>query len=131
VRSMDKDRLLSVALRVFGTVFLLGYPLGLIWPSGWIWHHGAGGYYLQMIQGIYAVLGIFMIIAANNPVAHRSLISFVAWSSAVHALIMAIQAIGDSHETGHLLGDVPALMLVAGALWYLARPTTRSSAASP
>ena len=130
MRSMDKDKLLRVALRLFGAVFLLVYPLGIVWPSGWVWHHGGGGYYLQMIQGIYAVLGVFMIIAANNLVAHRSLISFVAWSSAVHALIMTIQAIGDSHETGHLVGDVPALMLVACSLWYLARPTTMSSAAS-
>jgi len=128
---MNNDRLLGLALRLFGTVFLLGYPLGLIWPSGWIWHHGAGGYYLQMIQGIYAVLGIFLLIAANQPSAHRSLISFVAWSSAVHALIMAIQAIGDTHETGHLMGDVPALILVAGILWYLTRPKTVSRAGQP
>ena len=128
---MNNDRLLGLALRLFGTVFLLGYPLGLIWPSGWIWHHGAGGYYLQMIQGIYAVLGIFLLIAANQPSAHRSLISFVAWSSAVHALIMAIQAFGDTHETGHLMGDVPALILVAGILWYLTRPKTVSRAGQP
>lgn len=119
MRSMDKDRLLGVALRVFGTVFLLGYPLGLIWPSGWIWHHGAGGYYLQMIQGIYAVLGIFLLIAARKPAAHRSLIAFTAWSSAAHALIMARQALVDGSETGHLAGDVPALGLVACVLWYL------------
>ncbi len=128
---MNSDRLLRLALRVFGAVFLLVYPLGLIWPAGWVWHHGEGGYYLQMIQGIYAVLGIFMIIAANNPPAHRSLIAFVAWSSAVHAVIMTIQAIGDSHETGHLVGDVPALMLVAGILWYLARPKTVRGAGPP
>jgi hypothetical protein len=72
-----------------------------------------------MIQGVYAVLGIFLIIAANNPAANRSLISFTAWSSIVHAMIMAVQALGDQHETGHLMGDVPALILVAAALWYL------------
>jgi hypothetical protein len=119
VNNADKDKILRLALRVFGVIFLLVYPLGLIWPSGWVWHHGEGIYYLQMIAGIYAVLGIFLIIAAKNPAANRSLISFTAWSSVVHALIMAVQALGDKHETGHLMGDVPALVLVAAVLWYL------------
>ncbi len=116
----SKEKLLKLALRLFGVIFLLVYPLGLIWPSGWVWHGGMGFYYLQMIAGIYAVLGIFLIIAANNPGAHRSLISFTAWSSLVHALIMGAQALGDKHEAGHLMGDVPALILVAAVLWYLA-----------
>ena len=119
VNNTDKDKILRLALRVFGVIFLLVYPLGLIWPSGWVWHHGEGVYYLQMIAGIYAVLGIFLIIAAKNPAANRSLISFTVWSSVVHALIMAVQALGDKHETGHLMGDVPALILVAAVLWYL------------
>ena len=112
-----------LALRLFGLIFLLVYPLGMIWPSGWVWHGGAGGYYLQMIAGIYAVLGIFLIIAAKNPGAHRSLISFTVWSSIVHAMIMALQAMGDTHESGHLVGDVPALVLVAVVLWYLSPST--------
>lgn len=114
-----RDKLLRLALRLFGFIFLLIYPLGMIWPSGWVWHGGAGGYYLQMIAGVYAVLGIFLIIAASNPAAHRSLISFTVWSSIVHAVIMAVQASGDAHEGGHLVGDVPALVLVAAVLWYL------------
>ena len=115
-----KETYLKLALRVFGVVFLLVYPLSMVWPSGWIWHGGEGVYYFQMIVGVYAVLGIFLIIAANNPKAHRSLISFTVWSSVVHALIMAAQAIGDKNEYGHLVGDVPALLLVAVVLGYLA-----------
>ena len=114
-----RDKLLGLALRVFGVIFLLVYPLGLVWPAGWVWHGGMGGYYLQMIQGVYAVLGIFLIRAGANPAANRSLISFTAWSSLVHALIMAVQASGDAHERGHLVGDVPALILVAVVLWVL------------
>ena len=118
VNTAHKEKILKLALRVFGVIFLLVYPLGMIWPSGWVWHGGEGVYYLQMISGIYAVLGIFLIIAANNPAAHRSLISFTVWSSIVHAVIMAVQALGDKHESGHLIGDVPALVLVAAVLWY-------------
>ena len=119
MNAASKERMLKLALRLFGLIFLLVYPLGMIWPSGWVWHGGAGGYYLQMIAGIYAVLGIFLIIAANDPRSHRSLISFTIWSSIVHAVIMAVQASGDAHESGHLVGDVPALVLVAVVLWYL------------
>lgn len=114
-----KEKYLKLALRVFGVIFLLVYPISMVWPSGWVWHGGEGVYYFQMIVGVYAVLGVFLIVAAKNPVEHRSLISFTVWSSVVHALIMAGQAIGDPNETGHLVGDVPALLLVAAVLAYL------------
>src|SRR5258706_9541126 len=114
-----REKLLKIALVAFGAIFFLVYPLGLIWPSGWLWHGGEGSYYLQMICGLYAVLGAFLIAAARNPSEHRSLISFTIWSSVVHACIMAAQAIYDGHEMGHLAGDVPALLLVAVVLWYL------------
>jgi len=61
-----REKYLKIALVVFGVIFLLIYPLGLIWPSGWIWHGGQGAYYLQMICGIYAVLGIYLITAAGT-----------------------------------------------------------------
>lgn len=114
-----REKLLKVALMVFGAIFFMIYPLSLIWPSGWQWHSGHGQYYFQMICGIYAVLGAFLIAAARNPSEHRSLISFAVWSSVVHAGIMAVQAIYDRNEIGHLVGDVPALLLVAVVLWYL------------
>jgi len=120
MNSNAKEKYLKMALRLFGVVFLLVYPLSMVWPSGWVWHGGEGVYYFQMIVGIYAVLGIFLILAANNPNEHRSLISFAVWSSVVHALIMAVQAVGDQSEHGHLIGDVPALLLVAAVLGYLA-----------
>jgi hypothetical protein len=118
--SQAKETYLKLALRVFGAIFLLVYPISIVWPSGWVWHGGEGEYYFQMIVGVYAVLGIFLIIAGNNPPEHRSLIWFTVWSSVVHALIMAAQALSDSSETGHLVGDVPALLLVAVVLGVLA-----------
>lgn len=122
-----KRKALQISLAVFGTVFLLVYPLGMVWPSGWIWHDGEGSYYLQMISGVYFVLGLFLMAAARRPEGHRSLIWFTVWSSVVHAGIMAIQALGDHHETGHLMGDVPALLLVAVVLGLLT-PRAETSA---
>ena len=115
----DRDRFLRLALRLFGVVFMLVYPLSMVWPSGWQWHGGEGAYYFQMIVGVYAVLGVYLILAAKNPSEHRSLISFTVWSSVVHAVIMALQAFGDQAERGHLVGDVPALILVAIVLSVL------------
>jgi hypothetical protein len=124
-----RESWLKVALVAFGVIFFLIYPMGMIWPSGWVWHGGEGSYYLQMICGVYAVLGGFLIAAAKNPAANRSLIAFTIWSSVVHAAIMAAQAIADGHETGHLVGDVPALLLVAAVLWYLSPARERATAA--
>jgi hypothetical protein len=42
-----------------------------------------------------------------------SLIWFTIWSSVVHTAIMAMQSLANEHHAGHLLGDVPALILVA------------------
>lgn len=118
---VTRGKLLQIALVAFGAIFFTVYPLSLIWPSGWQWHGGQGQYYFQMICGIYAVLGAYLIAAARNPSEHRSLISFTVWSSIVHAGIMAIQAVYDEHEISHLVGDVPALLIVAVVLWYLSR----------
>jgi hypothetical protein len=112
---LETNRLLflRIALVVFGLTFIFGiYSLGILWPSGWTWGQGHS-HYLMMIIGVYATLGVFLLIASRNPDEHRSIIWFTVWSSAVHGAIMAIQAISEPMERGHLLGDVPALFLVA------------------
>ena len=117
----DANRLfyLRVALIVIGLTFIFGiYPLSIVWPSGWIWGQGHS-HYLMMIIGIYATLGVFLLIASQDPDAHRSIIWFTVWSSVVHGAIMASQAISDSAEQGHLLADVPVLFLIAIVLGVL------------
>ena len=111
----DETRLyyLRIALIVFGLIFVFAvYPLTRVWPSGWSWGMGHS-HYLMMILGIYATLGVFLLIASRDPLANRSLIWFTVWSSIVHGAIMAAQAIKDPTEVGHLIGDVPALFLIA------------------
>lgn len=110
-----------MALTVFGVIFCLIYPLAMFWPSGWAWHEGvpASDNYFMMIVGVYATLGVFLIRAARNPLANASLIWFTVWSSVVHAAVMAFQSGRDPMHGGHLLGDVPALMLVAVVLGVL------------
>jgi FtsH-binding integral membrane protein len=117
--SDDRIKYLRIVLVVVGLIFVVGvYPLTVVWPSGWVWHAGQSEY-LQMIIGIYATLGVFLILAARDPSAHRSLIWFTVWSSVVHGGIMAIQSIVYPQHIGHLWGDVLALFVVAAALAFL------------
>ena len=113
-------RYLRVALVVVGLIFIAGvYPLMMAWwPSGWRWQPNQPEYE-QMILGVYATLGVFLLIASRNPLKNRSLIWFTVWSSLVHGGIMAFQAMNTPAERGHLLGDVPALVIVALVLAVL------------
>jgi lipid-A-disaccharide synthase-like uncharacterized protein len=115
-----KLRYLKVALRVFGVIFIVGIPAMMmwIWPAGWSWTPSQYEYE-QMIMGVYATLGAFLILAAKDPLANASLIWFTIWSSIVHGGIMLVQAMVDETDRVNLLGDVPALFLVAAVLWYL------------
>jgi hypothetical protein len=113
-------RYLRVALILVGLIFIVGvYPLMMsLWPSGWRWSPNQPQYE-QMILGVYATLGVFLLIASRNPLRHLSLIWFTVFSSLVHAGIMAVQALQMPSEHGHLLGDIPALVLVAVLLALL------------
>jgi hypothetical protein len=113
-------KFLRIALIVIGLIFLVGvYPLTVFWPAGWAWHHTGQSLYLQMILGIYATLGIFLLNASRDPLANRSLIWFTVWSSVVHGGIMAAQSVVYPEHRGHLWGDVPALFIVAAVLALL------------
>jgi hypothetical protein len=112
---LNRESMLKWALVVFGAGFLLIYPLAIFWPSGWSWHEGAPyeSQYLMMIIGVYGTLGVFLIRASRNPASNLSLIWFTIWSSLVHAAIMGVQSLKGTGHKGHLLGDVPALVLMA------------------
>jgi hypothetical protein len=126
----NRVKYLRVALMAVGVIFIVGiYGLVMIWPSGWSWHSGPSHslpHYLQMILGVYATLGVFLLIASRNPLANLSLIWFTVWSSVIHAAIMAAQALANPEHMGHLWGDVPALLVVAAVLALL---TPRTAAA--
>lgn len=125
----NRIKYLRITLLLVGVTFIVGiYTLTVIWPSGWTWHTGPMPHYLEMILGVYATLGVFLLVASRNPLANLSLIWFTVWSSVAHAGIMAMQSLANSENRGHLLGDVPALLIVAAVLAFL---TPRGAAAKP
>ncbi len=120
---MGRERVLKVVLLVVGLFFSAAvYPLIMFLsrePA------------LAMMLSLYVTLGIFLLLAAREPLAHRSLIAFTAWSSFAHATVMAVQEYLHKIERGELLG-VAALVIVGVALIVLAparQPVERGSAA--
>jgi hypothetical protein len=98
---MSQQRALKVVLVLVGLVFL------------------AGVYPLAMMLSLYVTLGIFLLLAARNPSANRTLIAFTAWSSFAHASLMTVQAYRNVIERRELLG-VAALVIIGVALIALA-----------
>ena len=108
---MSRERALKVVLVLVGLIFCAGvYPLIVFTrqePA------------LAMMLSLYVTLGIFLLLASRNPSANRSLIAFTAWSSFVHAALMAVQAFLNLIQRGELVG-VAALVIVGVALIALA-----------
>lgn len=120
MNTADRIKYLRIALWVIGLAFIFGiWILSRIWPSGWVWHAGGRSYYFEMILGLYATLGIFLILATRDPLKHLSLIWFTVWSSVVHGGIMAVQSFDNPHNMGHLSGDVLVLFAIAAVLGFL------------
>ena len=106
---MTRERALKVVLVMVGLFFTAAaYPaiMGLHNPV-----NSDTGDTMQI--AIYATLGIFLLIAARNPSAHRSLIAFAAWSSFAHAAIMGTLGFEIPElRTGFLIAS--AILVVIG-----------------
>jgi len=120
---MRGERALKVVLVVVGLLFVAAvYPLLMF-----VRQEPA----LAMMLSLYVTLGVFLLLAARNPSANRSLIAFTAWSSFAHAGVMGVQAFRNLIPRGELLG-VAALIVIGVALISLApakQPVERVSAA--
>jgi hypothetical protein len=118
---MWRESALKTVLVVVGLIFsALVYPLGMF-----VRQEPA----LAMMLSLYVTLGIFLLIAVRNPSAHRSLIAFTAWSSFVHAILMAGQAFANLIARGELIGSA-VLVVIGVALIVLApakQPVQRAS----
>jgi hypothetical protein len=116
-----RERALKVVLVVVGLIFCgLAYLLMMF-----VKQEPA----LAMMLSVYVTLGIFLLLASRNPSANRSLIAFTAWSSFVHAILMAGQAFANLIARGELIGSA-VLVVIGVALIVLApakQPVQRAS----
>ncbi len=69
---MVRERALKVALILVGLLFL-----ALAYPDVMFFSRESG---VAMIMSIYVTLGVFLLLAAHNPAANRSLIAFAGWA---------------------------------------------------
>jgi hypothetical protein len=70
-------------------------------------------------------LGVFLLVASRNPNQYLSLVSFAIWSSIVHGVVMAVQAVLNPMHMHHLYGDVRALFVMAAILAFLSPEALR------
>jgi hypothetical protein len=119
---MKRERVLKVVLVLVGLLFAaMVYPLTMF-----VRQEPA----LAMMLSVYVTLGIFLLFASRNPSANRSLISFTAWSSFAHAMLMAGQAFAGLIARGEVIGSA-VLVIIGVALIALApakQPGQRASA---
>jgi len=109
---MRRERGLKVVLVVVGLLFCgLVYPLVLF-----VKQEPA----LAMMMSLYVTLGIFLLLAARNPSANRSLIAFTAWSSFAHAAVMSLQAFRNFIARGELIGS--AVLVIIGVVLIVLAP---------
>ena len=74
---MRGERALKVVLVLVGLLFVAGvYPLMMF-----LWQAHPSEAEVPMMLSVYVTLGVFVLLAARNPSANRSLIAFAAWSS--------------------------------------------------
>jgi len=113
---MWRERALKVVLVLVGLLFIaMVYPLVLF-----VKQEPA----LAMMMSLYVTLGIFLMVAARNPSANRSLIAFTAWSSFAHAAIMSFQAFRNLIARGELIGS--AVLVVIGVALIVLAPAKQS-----
>lgn len=119
---MNRERALKVVLVVVGLIFS-----GLVYPLTTFVRQRPT---LAMMLSIYVTLGIFLLLAARDPSANRSLIAFTAWSSFAHAALMSLQAFRNFIARGELIGSA-VLVVIGVVLIALApgkQPVDRTSA---
>jgi len=113
---MRGERALKVVLVLVGLLFVAGvYPLMMF-----LWQAHPSEAEVPMMLSVYVTLGVFVLLAARNPSANRSLIAFTAWSSLAHAAVMVVQSFQMASERGELLSAATALVVIGVALIVLA-----------
>lgn len=115
---MRRERVLKVVLVLVGLVFVTGiYPLVTSVRDGWQANKEQAE---PMFMSLYVTLGIFLLLAARNPSAHRSVIAFGAWANLAHGAVMTVMAIHLANERHGLLIASAVFGLIGVALLALA-----------
>ena len=94
-----RERTFKIVLVLIGLLFLAAiYPIAMF-----LLHPGQEESSIPMMLSLYATLGVFLLLAARNPGANRTLIAFAGWANVAHAAVMVVQSFQMAGERAHLL----------------------------
>jgi peptidoglycan/LPS O-acetylase OafA/YrhL len=119
---MNRERALKVVMVLVGLLFVAAiYPAAMA-----LWHTSPSDDTGDtMMMSLYFTLGVFLLMAARQPSAHRSLIAFTAWSSFAHAVVMSLLGLHiPSERVGFLIGS--GVLVVIGAALLALAPVKQS-----
>lgn len=115
-----RERLQKPVLIIAGLLFVAGIiPLVMFYAQEPA---------VAMLMSIYVTLGVFLLLAASDPAAHRSLITFAGWANIAHATVMSFQAYRHVIQSRELLGV--AVFAVVGVALIAITPPKRMTSAS-
>ena len=124
---MNRERALKAALVLVGLLFSAGVVPMVIMVRSVLQPHSENALPIviktadeAMTLSLYATLGIFLLLAARAPSAHRSVIAFAAWSSFAHAAVMAVMSIQVPTARAEWLITSVVLSLIGALLIALA-----------
>ena len=118
---MNRERALRVVMVLVGLLFSAGiYPMAMS-----LWHPSPSDDMGDtMMLSLYFTLGVFLLVAARKPSAHRSLIEFAAWSSFAHAVVMTILGFHMASELVGFLSGSAVLVVIGVVLLALQAPVS-------
>jgi hypothetical protein len=125
---------LSLVLRAIGALFVLFFVVAFVASAmkvstpdilyRMLGCGGVGDAEEQMISVVYIVWGVFLWLAARDPLRHRLFIDFTLVANVAHFGLMGIQSFTYGEHT-HLYGDVLLGFLVLAALGFAWLPVRR------
>jgi len=127
VVTFNRDRATKVVLVVLGLLTAVTNLNALV--TSFLALRPTGGTTAPMFYTILAALGVFLVLAARNPSAYRSLIAYAVWSSVAHGAVMALMAIQLPTKRGDLLVGA-ALAGLGAALLFVFAPRKEPAEAS-
>ena len=137
-----KQAALAIFLRVYGVLSIIIFTSLIVGfavqtpllaeggPLNWLIWNGihCGGepcHVPPMLFIIYLVWAVFFFLAARNPLAYVSFLSFTMWAYLAHGLLMTVQALTHLADQWHrFFGDIPYELIMALGI-YLWRPAAR------
>lgn len=115
---MKREKLLRIVLILIGLIFVAGvYPLMTTVRDGWRANKEDA---TPMGISLYVTLGVFLLVAARNPSANRSVIVYGGWANIAHAAVMTVMAIHLPNERQDLLVASAVFGIIGAALIALA-----------